>query len=199
MTDAQILKSLQEVLDDIHDEKNGIFRHLSPMQKANLGMQLIRERGVSAEDGRFSISGKEIYEQKLGDFMSCTGMTKVFLYAARNKGLDLKAIITTDVECLNAGKSNDGHVVPAVKMSDGQYHIFEPRCRSVKGDFQRMLQQPVKIGQNVFHVLPSIKDRPYEVIDIISQEELESIKTMNAIIEKSRRKNKNLINGRDDR
>ena len=117
-------------------------------------------------------------------------MTKVFLYAARNSGLDLKAVITTDVECLNKGQSNNGHVVPAVKMSDGQYHVFEPRCHNVMGrDFQRMLKQPVVIGKNVFHILNSIKDKPYEVIDIISGEELEQIKTMNTIIAKSRRKN----------
>ena len=189
MTDEQILQKLQSVLDDIHNEKTGIFRNESPMQKAKRGMELIKERNVSTEDGRFSVSGKEIYEEKLGDFMSCTGMTKVFLYAARNTGLDLKAVITTSVACLDAGKSNDGHVVPAVKMSDGQYHIFEPRCKSVRGDFLKMLKQPVKIGGTVFHVLNSIKDKPYEVIDIISQNDLEQIKTMRGIILKSRRKN----------
>ena len=52
-----------------------------------------------------------------------------------------------------------------------------------------MLKQPVVIGKNVFHILNSIKDKPYEVIDIISGEELEQIKTMDNIIAKSRRKN----------
>ena len=140
-------------------------------------------------DARFAISGKEAYEQKLGDILSCTGMTKVFLYAAKDSGLDLQAVIITDVECLNNGRSNNGHVVPAVKMSDGKYHIFEPRCYSVSGsDFRQMLKQPVAIGKNIFHILNSIKNTPYEVIDIIDGNALEQIKTMDAIIAVSRRK-----------
>jgi hypothetical protein len=80
-------------------------------------------------------------------------------------------------------------VVPAVKMSDDQYHIFEPRAKNTMGqNFQRMLSQPVAVGENVFHILNSIKDKPYEVIDIITAEQLEQIKTMDDIIEKSRRK-----------
>lgn len=74
-------------------------------------------------------------------------------------------------------------------MSDGKYHIFEPRAKNAMGkNFQKMLSQPVVIGENVFHILNSIKDKPYEVIDIITAEQLEQIKTMDDIIEKSRRK-----------
>ena len=73
-------------------------------------------------------------------------------------------------------------------MSDGQYHIFEPRRRNVMTpDFQSMLKQPVQIGKTVFHIIKTIMDKPYEVIDIIRQEELEQITTMDDIIEKSRR------------
>ncbi len=47
--------------------------------------------------------------------------------------------------------------------------------------------QPVAVGKNVFHILNSIKDKPYEVVDIITAEQLEQIKTMDDIIQKSRR------------
>ena len=50
-----------------------------------------------------------------------------------------------------------------------------------------MLSQPVAVGKNVFHILNSIKDKPYEVVDIITTEQLEQVKTMDDIIEKSRR------------
>ena len=189
MTDKQILESLQKVLDKIHNPDTGAFRYAKKFAKGITTIRLAITKGVSVKDVRFSISGKEFYEQRLGDLASCTGMTKLFLYAAKDLGLDLKAVITTEIDCLNAGKSNIGHVVPAVKMSDGQYHIFEPRRRNVMGqEFQEMLKQPVKIGKPVFHILNAIKDKPYEVIDIISGEELEQIQTMDAIIAKSRRK-----------
>lgn len=39
----------------------------------------------------------------------------------------------------------------------------------------------------VFQELNSIKDKPYEVVNIITTEQLEQIKTMDDIIQKSRR------------
>lgn len=188
MTDEKILESLQNVLNDIHNPETGIFRNYDQETRKRLLVDIAHDKSVPERDARFVLSGKEIYDEKLGDLVSCTGMTKVFLYVGRNTGLDLKAVITTEVECLNKEHSNQGHVVPAVKMSDGQYHIFEPRRRNVMTpDFQSMLKQPVQIGKNVFHIAKTIMDKPYEVIDIIDQDELEQITTMDDIIEKSRR------------
>lgn len=189
MTDEQIVKSLQDVLDKIHDPDTGIFQNLSPSDKQELEHKLSITHSTTVRDVRFALSGRKIFEQRLGDLISCTGMTKVFLHMAKDSGLDLRAVITTETECLNNGHSNNGHVVPAVKMSDGQYHIFEPRAKNAMGqNFQRMLSQPVAVGKNVFHILNSIKDKQYEVVDIITTEQLEQIKTMDDIIEKSRRK-----------
>lgn len=189
MTDEQIIKALQTILDKIHNPESGFFQELNLEQKRILEQELADKRNIDIRDVRFDLSGREIFEQKLGDLISCTGMTKVFLYVAQNSGLDLRAAITTEVDCLNNGHSNNGHVVPAVKMSDGQYHIFEPRAKNAYGaNFQKNLSQPVAVGKNVFHILNSIKDKPYEVIDIITTEQLEQIKTMDDIIEKSRRK-----------
>lgn len=187
MTDEKILESLQNVLDEFHTRSMG---NMGPEERKAFWINFAHNKSVSERDARFVVSGKDIYEQNLGDMVSCTGRTKLFLYTARNSGLDLKAVITTDVECLNNGHSNQGHVVPGVKMSDGEYHIFEPCCHNVKGrDFQNMLKQSVAPGVQVFHVLNSIKDKPYEVVDIISGDELEKITTMDGIIQKSRRKN----------
>lgn len=186
MTDKEIVKSLQDILDKIHNTDTCIFQNLSPIEKQELEHKFAVIHNSTIRDVRFNLSGQEIFEQKLGDLISCTGMTKVFLYAAKNSRLDLKAVITTETECLNNGLSNNGHVVPAVKMSDGKYHIFEPRAKNAMGiNFQKMLSQPVVVGNNVFHILNSIKDKPYEVIDIITAEQLEEIKTMDDIIEKS--------------
>lgn len=188
MTDEQIIKALQTVLDKIHHPENGVFQELNLEQKRILEQELADKHNIDIRDVRFDLSGREIFEQRLGDLISCTGITKVFLYIAQNSGLDLKAVITTEAECLNSGHSNNGHVVPVVKMSDGQYHIFEPRAKNAMGqNFQRMLSQPVAVGKNVFHILNSIKDKPYEVVDIITTEQLEQVKTMDDIIEKSRR------------
>lgn len=190
MTDTKILESLQAILNDIHNPQTGIFRNFDQETRKQMLVDIAHNKSIPERDARFSLSGKDIYEQKLGDLISCTGMTKVFLYAARNSGLDLKAVITTEIDCLNNGHSNQGHVVPAVKMSDGQYHIFEPRRRNVMTpDFQNMLKQYIQIGNSVFHIVKSIADKPYEVIDIIDQDELEQITTMDDIIEKSRRHN----------
>lgn len=190
MTDEQIIKILQSLLDKIHNPESGIFRGLNLEQKRNLEQELADNRNIDIRDVRFDLSGQEIFEQRLGELVSCTGMTKVFLHIAKNSRLDLTAVITTEAECLNNGHSDNGHVVPAVKMSDGQYHIFEPRARNAMGqNFQTMFSQPVAVGKNVFHILNSIKDKPYEVVDIITADELETIKTMDDIIQKSRRKN----------
>ena len=188
MTDEQILLSLQKILDKIHDPKTGAFRNTSKWRKGLTTIVLAKTKGINTYDVRFDISGKDFYEKRLGDLASCTGMTKLFLYAAKDSGLDLKAVITTEIDCLNTGKSNIGHVVPAVKMSDGKYHIFEPRRHHINGDCLKMLQQSVEIGKPVFHVLNQIKDKPYEVIDIIDADQLEQIKTMDDITKKSRRK-----------
>ncbi|MCQ2562488.1 MAG: hypothetical protein MJ158_02655, partial [Alphaproteobacteria bacterium] len=65
---------------------------------------------------------------------------------------------------------------------------FEPRRKNVNNqDFQKMLKQSVEVGKPVFHILNAIKDKPYEVIDIIDIDQLEQIKTMDDIIKKSRR------------
>ena len=191
MTDAQIIESLQKILNEIHDPKNGIFRNSDPETRKRLVSSIAQEKSIPEHNVRFALSGKDIYDEKLGDLVFCTGMAKVFLYTAKNSGLDLKAVITTEVECLNKGYSNRGHIVPAVKMSDGQYHIFEPRRRNVMTpDFQNMLKQPVQIGGTVFHIAAkSMIGKPYEVVDIIDGTELEKITTMNDIIEKSRRHN----------
>ena len=189
MTDEQIIKALQTILDKIHNPESGIFQELNLEQKRILEQELADKRNIDIRDVRFALSGREIFEQRLGDLISCTGMTKVFLHMAKDSGLDLCAVITTETECLNNGHSNNGHVVPAVKMSDGQYHIFEPRTKNAYGaNFQKMLSQPVAVGKNVFHILNSIKDKQYEVVDIVTTEQLEKIKTMDDIIEKSRRK-----------
>ena len=191
MTDEKIIESLQKILNEIHDPNSGIFRNSDPETRRQLVSSIAHEKSIPEQDVRFALSGKDIYDKKLGDLIFCTGMTKVFLYAARNSGLDLKAVITTDVEGLNRGYSNRGHVVPAVKMTDGQYHIFEPRRRNVTtADFQNMLKHPTQIGGTVFHIAAkSMIGRPYEVIDIIDGTELEKITTTSDIIEKSRRHN----------
>lgn len=189
MTDSEILKILQQILDKIHDQKNGIFCKINRGHRDEIIKQISVVKNIPIKDVRFNISGREIYEQKLGNLCSCTGMAKVTLYLAQNMGLDVRAVITTDVADLNNGHSNNGHVVPAVKMSDGEYHIFEPRCHDVSApEFQQMLKQPIKIGKNVFHILNNIKDKPYEVVDIIDIITLENIKTAGDIIKQSRRK-----------
>ncbi len=189
MTDEQIINVLQTVLDKIHNPESGIFQELNLEQKRKLEQELAYNRNIDIRDVRFDLSGREIFEQRLGDLISCTGMTKVFLHMAKDSELDLTAVITTETECLNSGHSNNGHVVPAVKMSDGQYHIFEPRAKNTMGqNFQKMLSQPVAVGKHIFHILNSIKDKPYEIVDIITAQQLEQIKTMDDIIEKSRRK-----------
>ena len=182
MTDKEILESLQKVLDEFHKT----FRIDNKFKLAIKKTKIAVQKHVPIKDVPFTLSGQEIVEQRLNDIVACTGRTKAFLYLAKNSGLDLKAVLTTNVNHLDDGLNN--HTVPAIKLSDGKYHIFEPMCRSVKGDFIRMLRQPVVIGQNVFHVLNHIKNDSYKVMDIISADDLEQIKTLNDIIAKSRGK-----------
>ena len=99
MTDTKILESLQAILNDIHNPQTGIFRNFDQETRKQMLVDIAHNKSIPERDARFSLSGKDIYEQKLGDLVSCTGMTKVFLYAARNSGLDLKAVITTEIDC----------------------------------------------------------------------------------------------------
>ena len=183
MTDKEILESLQKVLDEFHKTFRGDNKFKLTVNKTKTAIQ----KHVPIKDVSFTLSGQEIVEQRLSDIVACTGRTKAFLYLAKNSGLDLKAVLTTNVNHLGDGLNN--HTVPAIKLSDGKYHIFEPMCRSVDGqDFKRMLKQPVIIGQNVFHVLNHIKNDSYKVMDIISADNLEQIRTLNDIVVKSRGK-----------
>lgn len=188
MTDNQILDSLQNILNKLHDEKRGIFQNNSMFKNGIAKTTLALKRHISLQDAPFNLSGREILEQKLGDLISCTGMTKAFLAAGENSGLDLVAVITVNTDALNKGITNDDHVVPAVKMSDGWYHIIEPRCRSVRGhDCKKLLDTPIKIGSRVSHILNSLSNTPYEVVAIISRAELEQIKSLNAIKSRNHR------------
>ncbi|MBQ2859048.1 MAG: HDIG domain-containing protein, partial [Alphaproteobacteria bacterium] len=78
MTDEQIIKALQTVLDKIHNPESGIFQELNLEQKRILEQELANKRNIDIRDVRFDLSGREIFEQRLGDLISCTGMTKVF-------------------------------------------------------------------------------------------------------------------------
>ena len=181
MTDKQILQSLQQILDKFHS----VFRGETKFKLAIRKTKTALSKHIPVKDVAFALSGQEIAEQKLADIVACTGRTKAFLYLAKDSGLDLKAVLTTNTKYLDTGNNN--HTVPAVKMSDGKYHIFDPMCRFVDGqDFKRMLKQPVIIGQNVFHVLPSLTNDSYKVMDIVDATDLEKIKTLNDIIAKNR-------------
>ena len=189
LIDDIIKQSLQKILNRLHDDKIGVFRHNSDLKNGILKTKLSLQRSVPLKDIKFNLSGQEILDQRLGDIISCTGLTKAFLAAAQNSGLDLKAVITVNKESLDKGERNKYHIVPAVKMSDGKYHIIEPRCKSINGDCAKLLTQPVTIGQDVFHVLNSTKDKPYEIIAILSREELEQIKSLKAIKARNQRSN----------
>lgn len=50
------------------------------------------------------------------DTISCgTGMTKAFLEAGKNSGLDLKAVITVNKELLDKDETNNDHTGPCSK------------------------------------------------------------------------------------
>lgn len=188
MTDTEIKQSLQKILDRLHDSKQGIFKNDSKFKNGALKLKYSISRGIQPHDVPFNVSGDEILTHRLGDIISCTGMTKAFLAAGEHSGLDLVAVITVNTDALNKGITNDDHVVPAVKMSDGQYHIIEPRCRCIDvNDCAKLLSVPVKIGQNVFHILPSMKGQVYEVVSIIAPDELEKIKSLDDIKKRNHR------------
>ena len=190
MTDEQIKLSLQKILNKLHDNKHGIFRHNSKIKNGIIKTQLALLRSIPIKDVPFNVSGDEIIEQKLGDIISCTGITKAFLAAGKNSGLDLKAVITVNKKSLDKGETNNDHIVPAVQMQDGQYHIIEPRCKYIDSpNCQKLLSQPIKIGQEVFHILNNLKDQAYEVVAIINQAELEKIKTLKDVENKNHRPN----------
>lgn len=190
LTDDIIKQSLQEILNRLHDEKIGIFKNDSDLKNGILKTKLSLKHSIPLKDVKFYVSGQEILNQQLGNIVSCTGLTKAFLAAGQNSGLDLKAVITVNKESLDKGERNNDHIVPAVRMSDGKYHLIEPRCKSINGDCAKLLAQPITIGQEVFHVLNSMKDTPYEVVAILSREELEQIKSLKMIEARNQRPNK---------
>ena len=119
LIDDIIKQSLQKILNRLHDNKIGVFRHNSDLKNGILKTKLSLQRSVPLKEIKFNLSGQEILDQRLGDIVSCTGLTKAFLAAAQNSGLDLKAVITVNKESLDKGERNKYHIVPAVKMSDG--------------------------------------------------------------------------------
>ena len=129
------------------------------------------------KDGKFSLSGEQIVNGHFASYVGCVGLTKAFLYAARDSGLELRAVITTRTDDLEKG--NNGHVVPAVKMHDGKFHMFDPRPNPKRDGFQ-FLTQTAEVGKTCTHDALKL-DGEYKIMEILMPDELETITTQTAI------------------
>jgi len=178
MTDKQIKQKLQEILDQLHQPDSGIFDSKKQTNKEYEIEQIGVNKNLGHDtkrDATFALSGQEIIDGKYGLIVGCVGLAKAFLSATRNSGLDMRAVITTSVQTLSNPDSNqpfNGHVVTAVKLSDGQYHMFDPAHRQLE-----FLTQPAIVGKTCTHFISGQENEPYQITQIISADELETIKT----------------------
>ena len=197
MTDNEIKTKLQEILTRMHAPGTGAFdssqprKNLFAFKTGTVMMQPhndpeVTERRIldAKKNATFTLSGQEIIEGHFASYVGCTGLAKAFLYAARDSGLDLRAVITTRADDLEHGAH--GHVLPAVKMSDGKYHMIEPRIFDRQTKKVNMIEQPAIVGTNCRHVLRNLENTDYRIMKIITADQLEEIKTQAAIKAHSR-------------
>ena len=186
MTDEQIKQTLQQILDQLHQPDSGIFDNEKQGNEAFEIEQIGINKNLGRDtqrDATFALSGQEIIDGKYGMIVGCVGRAKAFLAAARDSGLDMKAVITTSVQTLSNPDPNQpfmGHVVVAVKMSDGQYHMIDPAHRQLQ-----FLKQPAIVGETCTHFISGQENELYKIMQIISADELETIKTQTEIQNRS--------------
>lgn len=191
ITDEQIKQKLQGILDQLHQPDSGIFDRKKQTNKESEIEQIGKNKNLGRDtkrDATFALSGQEIIDGKYGLIVGCVGNAKAFLAAARNSGLDMRAVITTSVQTLFNPSSDqpfNGHVVVAVKLSDGVYHMFDPAHRQLE-----FLTQPAIVGKTCNHFIPGQEKEPYQIMQIISADELETIKTQNDIQKRSLKQDK---------
>lgn len=191
ITDEQIKQKLQGILDQLHQPDSGIFDSEKQTNKESEIEQIGKNKNLGHDTKReatFALSGQEIIDGKYGLIVGCVGKAKAFLAAARDSGLDMRAVITTSVQTLsNPGSDQpfDGHVVVAVKLSDGKYHMFDPAHRQLE-----FLTQPAIVGKTCNHFIPGQEKEPYKIMQIISADELETIKTQTDIQNRSLKQDK---------
>lgn len=86
----------------------------------------LREPIGNEKERKFSLSGKEILEQK-ASYVGCLGIAKAFLYlASHKKSIQARGLITTSIKSYkqylkNTRKPFEGHVIIAILGNNGQY------------------------------------------------------------------------------
>lgn len=185
MTDEQILQTIREIMDKLHDPKDGFngFRNDLKAQKLSQdeykaalyakGAEMTEKYGLANADPdeqKFRVSGEDIVKNRF--YASCGNAAKAFCYhnsqLPPERRLDIKILLSTDPEHLIDGMV--GHTLPCVKMSDGKYHAVEPQINPNKGEY--IIKGDIEVGKNINHILPSIaeKGRPYYITRIVSPE-----------------------------
>ena len=125
MTDKEILDKVDVVLKELDEFAGKIDSDMKKMSRPEY-MEKYTEKNTQ----HFAFSAQEIYDNKIPfKVIGCTGIAKLFSFFARQKGLpqDVFFIVpTVKIDDLINGEHLNGHQIAAVKLSDGQYHLFDP-------------------------------------------------------------------------
>lgn len=189
MTDAQILQTIRDIMDKLHDPKTGFNGFRNDLKAKKLkkeeyyaalyakGAEMTAKYGLenaSPDVQKFRVTGKDIVENRF--YASCGNAAKAFCYhnsqLPPEKRLDVQILLSTDPEHLIDGMA--GHTLPVVKFPDGTLRVIEPQINPEKGEY--IINDDIKVGGTINHILPKIAEqgRPYQITHIVSPEYLEN-------------------------
>lgn len=167
-------------------QKKELCKALAPIWK-QLNSPIRYPQNAEEKNKKFSLSGKEIIEQK-PNYIGCLGIAKGALYLINtNTNIEAFALITSEKECYHNRKNGldctfNGHVILAIKGNDNYYYALDPQSKSL--DFYS--KQSLHEGSYLYHPLfDKDKKLPYLITHILSARELEKINSYDMLIEAS--------------
>ncbi len=191
MTDAQIEQTVKDIINKLHDPKDGfralqrrvtlflranglsdeqINKHWSETLMPRKLTKMAAKRGVpedySDDEKIFAITGRDVVENRFE--RSCGNKAKAFAYLAQDKGLDVRILVSTRMTNLIDGMV--GHTVPCVKMSDEKYHAFDPALPVKNFKF---IDGKIQEGAVIYHRLEDMEDTPYKIRRIMTPDDYE--------------------------
>lgn len=190
MTDKEIIKTINGILDELHDPVRGIRGSANDLRARRLKREeyeaarmaqldeIVAKYGMGPNTSWprkiFRMTGEDVVKHRFE--WSCGHWAKAVCYLnsklPADKRLDLRVMMSTEINHLSDGQ--ECHTIPCVRLSDGKWHAFEPRNKSDNAEQIEFLSGEIALGKTVEHLLEQIRGHQYKIVAIVSPEEYET-------------------------
>ncbi len=163
------LEQINIVLKKIQDLK----KKINVTSDSNITREEYKNKHNLPKDFNFSLSAEDIIKDEIPyKVIGCTGLAKLFVYYAKQIGLECSIVFTAKVEDLMNKKRIDGHQLISVKFENKEEIIFDPQESSLKPIL--FDNNGMYIHNNTPHIITAKQDG--EKINLIkSYDDLEQI------------------------